>query len=120
MKKATMNPREFINQLRAEVEEQNRIHSMRRDAEAAAKLAKSIQQIKRTKPLDDQINDLMQTIPPALRARPWSIAELVPRLQGKYREHPHAKEVGEALRRLGWRRTRLWGNAGEGRRVWVQ
>lgn len=118
MKDAAMTPRAYIEKLRSEAAEQNRIQALKREAEAAAKLAKSIQQIKRTKPLEYQITELMQTTPPAIRARPWSIAELVPRLQGKYRDHPHAKEVGEALRRLGWQRIRLWGDAGEGRRVW--
>ena len=70
------------------------------------------------KPLADQITELMATLPPAQRDRPWSMDDLVTRLSGRYRARPHAKHVGEALRRLGWRRTRDWTAEGEGRRVW--
>jgi hypothetical protein len=70
------------------------------------------------KPLMVQIEDLMRTLPPAQRDRPWSIDEFVHRLQGKYRDRPHPADVGRALRGLGWVRVRDWSNAGGGRRYW--
>lgn len=109
----------YIEKLRAEYQERNRLHQIQQEAEAKAKLVQSIKQIKRTKPLEDQITELMCTLPPQLRDRPWSMAELVNQLMGKYRDQPHPQQVGQALRRLGWRRERLWGNGYEGVRVWM-
>jgi len=71
------------------------------------------------KPLDQQIEELMRSLPPVQRDRPWLMEELVLRLQGRYRTHPHAKDVGTALRRLGWDRVRDWTQAGCGRRFWI-
>jgi hypothetical protein len=71
------------------------------------------------KPLDQQIEELMRSLPPAQRDRPWSMDELVIRLKGRYRRHPHAKDVGAALRRLGWQQRRDWSVEGAGRRIWA-
>ena len=114
-----MTIRDEFEKLRADVEENNRIRSIEREAIAAAKLSKSILQIKRTRPLDQQITELMRSLPPVSRDRPWSMTELVQCLDGKYRDRPHAKQVGDALRRLGWTRVRLWSNGSDGQRVWV-
>lgn len=111
--------RTYTHQLHEHAREQNRLYRLKQEAEAQAKLAQSIQQIKRTKPLEDQITELMRTLPPQLRDRPWSMVELVNRLTGKYRDRPHAQQVGEALRRLGWRRERRWGQGYDGARVWL-
>jgi hypothetical protein len=75
---------------------------------------------KSVKPLEDQISELMRTIPSQLRNRPWSMAELVSRLSGKYRDRPHPQCVGQALLRLGWRRERRYGQGFDGVRVWFQ
>jgi len=48
------------------------------------------------------------------------MTELVNQLNGRYRDRPHAKHIGEALRRLGWQRIRLWTNGADGQRVWVR
>ena len=69
--------------------------------------------------LDVQIIELMRTLPPQLRNRPWSMADLVQRLTGRYRAHPHAQHIGQSLRRLGWRRVRLWQGGAQGERVWL-
>lgn len=108
----------YIDQLRAQTEEQRRVRDLEREADAKAKLAASIQTIKRTKPLEEQIMELMRTLPPQLRDRPWSMADLVQRLSGKYRDRPHAQQIGDALRRLGWHRERRYGLY-EGVRVWI-
>jgi hypothetical protein len=109
----------YIEKLRAEYEEQKRLRKIQQEAEANAKLAQALKQIKRTKPLEDQITELMRTLPPELRNRPWSMAELVNQLTGKYRDRPHPQQVGQALRRLGWQRERRWENSYDGVRIWL-
>jgi hypothetical protein len=109
----------YSEKLRAEYEEQKRLRKIQQEAEAYAKLAQALEQIKRTKPLEDQITGLMRTLPPELRNRPWSMAELVNQLTGKYRDRPHPQQVGQALRRLGWQRERRWENGYDGVRVWL-
>jgi hypothetical protein len=79
----------------------------------------SIHPSQRVKPLDQQILELMATIPPMLRQRPWNIGELVARLQGIYQERPSCQHVGRALRRLGWSRQRRWEKGFDGARVWI-
>ena len=109
----------YVQQLEERRAESNRLHKIRQEAETAALLAASIEKIKRTKPLDQQITELMRSLPPALRNRPWTMDELVNRLVGRYHDHPHAQHVGEALRRLGWKRERRWGEGYEGKRIWL-
>ena len=72
------------------------------------------------KPLTDQIEELMLSLPPALRDRPWSMDELVARLQGRYSARPHPMNVGQALRALGWSQSRRWKTGVEGRRLWIR
>lgn len=105
----------YIAQLRRDVEEQNRIQQLQTEA----KTVKLRQQEKRVKPLAEQIENLMRTIPQQLRDRPWSMAELVSRLQGKYRDRPHTQHVGIALRQLQWKRLRLYSKGYDGARLWV-
>ena len=71
------------------------------------------------KPLDQQITEMMRSLPPALRDRPWALQDIVNRLEGRYRQRPHAQGVGQALRRLGWSRIRPEDAAGQGRRLWL-
>ena len=82
-------------------------------------LQKQLARLRKSKPLDQQIVELMRSLPPPMQTRGWLMAELLPRLTGKFREHPHAKEVGEALRRLGWKRQRWWTDGYYGQRVWI-
>lgn len=72
----------------------------------------------RVVPLTEQINTLMRSLPPAQRDRPWSVAELAARLNGRFKARPSHGDVGVALRALGWTRTRDWSHDGGGRRVW--
>jgi hypothetical protein len=69
--------------------------------------------------LTDQIEALMRSLPPAQRNRPWTMDELVARLHGRYNARPCAGNVGVALRRLGWTRSRDRSQDGGGRRVWL-
>jgi hypothetical protein len=70
-------------------------------------------------PLTEQIEALMRSLPPAQRERPWSMDELVARLQGRYSARPSAGDIGVALRKIGWTRSRDWSECGAGRRVWI-
>ena len=71
------------------------------------------------KPLTDQIIELMKSTPPQLLNRPWSMAELVARLDGKYRDRPHAQNVGQALSIIGWNYRRYWTKGFNGARLWT-
>ena len=105
----------YIAHLRREIAAEAEAARIKAEAEAT----KLRQQERCTKPLTEQIEELLRTLAPPLRDRPWSMAELVTRLQGKYRDRPHTQHVGTALRRLGWRRERRWGQGYDGVRVWV-
>ena len=76
-------------------------------------------QVRNAQPLKEQITELMHTLPRQLLNRPWSMSDLVLRLNGKYRDKPHAKQVGEALRALGWKRVRYWCIGYDGARLWL-
>jgi hypothetical protein len=71
------------------------------------------------KPLDQQIVELMRSLPPAVRDHPFAIKTLVAQLEGKTKARPHASAVGQALRRLGWNRVRPFDASGEGKRLWL-
>ena len=71
------------------------------------------------KPLTEQIEAFMRSLPPVQRDRPWSMDELVARLHGRYSARPHSMHVGQALRALGWTKSRKWKAGAEGRRVWL-
>jgi hypothetical protein len=71
------------------------------------------------KPLELQIVQLMRSLPPAVRDRPWLISEFVARLEGKVTTRPPAQAVAQALRRLGWSRVRPFDSSGQGQRLWL-
>lgn len=101
-----MNSRTYINQLKARSEQL---------------LLKEKNEKKLTievKPLTNQISDFIKTLPPSLINKPWTMAELVARLDGKYRAKPHPQKVAEALRILGWKRLRCWKKGYNGVRLW--
>lgn len=78
-----------------------------------------LKELQRAKPLEVQIREYIDSLPPFLRERPITMAEIVNQLTGRYRDRPHAQHVGAALRSLGYKPKRLWGKQGEGKRVWV-
>jgi hypothetical protein len=69
-------------------------------------------------PLTEQIEAFMRSLPPIQRDRPWSMDELLARLQGRFKTQPSAGDVGIALRKIGWTRSRDWSAGGSGRRYW--
>lgn len=107
-----MTLKSYMDELRAKAEQQGLDH-------ANASNRSPVRTEHAYKPLTEQISELMNTLPPALRNRPWTVAELALRLKGKYRSHPSAGDVGQALRALGWVNRRDWSKSGGGRRVWL-
>ncbi len=105
----------YIAELKALTEEDNRRHAA--ETEASRKHLRNA--LGNLTPLTDQIEDLMASLPPAQRERDWAMADLVGRLQGRYSDRPHAANVGQALRALGWTNKRDWTLGGLGRRVWL-
>ena len=101
----------YINELKAEIVTRARALDLKPEA--------TRYRLRNVKPLTLQIEELMRSLPSSLRDRPWSMCDLVNRLEGKYRERPHAAKVGQALRALGWVRLRDWTISGDGSRVWV-
>ena len=100
----------------------NHIDNLRQEAAAKNEIARDMSSQREPKtyiPLKDQITELMSTLPSALRNKPWSMQELTQRLNGKYRDRPHAQMVGIALRQLGWTRKRLWNIDHQGVRLWI-
>ncbi len=94
-------------------------HNLIRQQQDEAKAIKLRQQERRTKPLTEQITELMRTLPPSIRNRPWSMADLVSRLQGKFHDRPHGQHVGAALKILGWMPERRYKGGYHGTRVWM-
>ena len=103
----------------ADGEERRRLRKEIETKQLQLQLAALSASPKSVKSLDDQITELMRTLPPQMRNRPWSMQELVQRLTGKYRDRPHGQQIGSALRRLGWLRERRYGPGYDGVRVWL-
>jgi hypothetical protein len=100
----------------------NYIDNLRHEAAAKNQIAQDVSSQREPKtyiPLKDQITELMDSLPHALRNKPWSMQELTQRLNGKYRDRPHAQMVGIALRQLGWTRKRLFSTEYQGVRLWI-
>jgi hypothetical protein len=102
----------YIEQLQA-VSEQ-----VQRQRDCAQSGPKPDSRINCDTPLTEQIETLMRSLPPIQRDRPWSMDELVARLKGRFKTQPSAGDVGIALRKIGWTRSRDWSQRGSGRRYW--
>jgi hypothetical protein len=83
----------YLAKLRAASDEANLRHE-----EAKAQTQHVDPRVLCDKPLTAQIEELMLSLPPVLRDSPWSMDELVARLQGRYSARPHPMNVGQALR----------------------
>lgn len=105
---------EQMSMLRTSIDEENRrfelntynIHNTRKNFDSF-------------KPLPQQIEELMSSLPSPLRNRLWTMADFVSKLKGKYRANPHPQQIAMALLTLGWSRRRIWGGGYNGARVWV-
>ena len=87
----------YLRELREIADEYHSTIKLRNFTKTVDKLKEERTLARRNKPLTEQISELMLTLPPQLRDRPWSMAELVARLTGKYRDRPHTQHVGMAL-----------------------
>ena len=105
----------YLAKLRATSDEAN----LRHQEDAKTKQHHADTRVLCDKPLADQIESLMSSLPPVQRNRPWSMEELLVRLQGRYTARPHAMNIGKALRAMGWVSSRDWTRDGGGRRVWL-
>lgn len=89
----------YIDKIRASAAaEQDRVKASKLDTAGDTRLV-------RDKPLTQQIEELMRSLPPAERQRRWTMAEFVARLSGRYNVNPHPMQVGAALRGSGWRQV---------------
>ena len=62
----------------------------------------------RLTPLEDRLARVLATIPTTLQDEGLSLASLQSALKGRWRGNCHPGELGVALRRLGFCRTRRW------------
>ena len=103
----------YIRELKAHTAELNRQRE-----KAKVKLRNGDTRVLCDKPLTEQIVELMRSLPPAQRDRPWSMEEFLVRLLSRSGRRPHPMYVGQALREIGWVSKRDWTRDGGGRRVW--
>lgn len=96
------------------------IDSLRRmsDAANAEKRTEPNSSVTAYTPLLTQLERLFATMPANQRRRDYTVAELIPRLQGEFRAHPSAAGVAAALKQLGFTQRRDYSQAGGGARVW--
>ena len=69
-------------------------------------------------PLPIQLQFLFAALPENQRNRDWTVAELIPRLQGQFRSAPSAAKVAAALKQLRFVQRRDYSRSGGGARTW--
>ncbi len=88
---------------------------------AAARSAETVELEKqwsdRLTPLEQRVAKLLADIPPSVQARGLSLEALRGLLAGKWRGNCHPGELGNAMRKLGWKRQRDWSDADSGFRA---
>jgi len=73
------------------------------------------------KPLEQQLVEFFRTLSPEQLKRPWTMDDIIGsgKLRGKHPGGlPHPQQVSDILKRLNWRKARLYGAHG-GKRVWL-
>lgn len=110
-----MRMRGYIESLHKLVEQQNEEREQVKQQQAVTLQATGPTQVK---DLDQQIIEIIRSLPPARVQRPWTMDEWVRLLRGRYRRHPHSQHISASLRRLGWQRKRIYGAHWGGRRYW--
>jgi hypothetical protein len=104
----------YIESLRKHVETHIEERELAKQQEALSR--QTMQSL--TKPLEQQLIELLRTLSPDQLYRHWTMEDFVMRLKGRFRDRPHPQKVGEALRKLGWQRRRVYGAQGDGKRYW--
>ncbi len=97
-----------------EAERIRREAAQRAQAEAAASVSRA-----KLAPLDVRVARLIAAVPPEVQRDGLSLQDLQVQLRGRGRGHSgcHVGELGEAMRRLGFRRKRRWDGGPAGYRA---
>ena len=86
-------------------------------AEHQAKVAQETADLAR--PMVERVRDAIAAMPPEDVANGIKLEQLAGMIKGKYKGHAQPKEVGAALRQLGYTRIRCWRKSEEGfRSTW--
>jgi hypothetical protein len=102
-------------QVQAAAAAQSAKEQARRDEKARAE-AKAARE--RLVPLDERLARLLGTIPLEVQREGLSLPALQVSLRGRSRGNCHPGELGRALARIGFERTRDWSGADGFRAVW--
>ena len=105
----------YIDQLKADTAETNRL----REEKARAKLPPADPRIVCEVPLKQQVQEYLLSHPPIMRNKPISLMALRAQLEGRFNSRPSAGDLGIVLTALGFKRVRIFSNAGNGRRFWL-
>lgn len=77
------------------------------------------EEAEKARPMIDRVRDAIATMPPEDVANGIKLEQLAGMLPGRYKGHAQPREVGEALRQLGYVRVRSWRKSDEGfRSTW--
>lgn len=74
----------------------------------------------KARPMIDRVRDAIAAMPPEDVANGIKLEQLAGMLPDRYKGHAQPKEVGEALRQLGYVRVRSWRKSEEGFRSYWQ
>jgi hypothetical protein len=98
----------------------SRINSeLEREAAAREEAVRSTARGRLT-PLEDRLSRLLATIPVELHREGLSLSTLQASLRGRWRGNCHPGELGQALRRLGFKRRRSWKNGAGFSALWFR
>lgn len=101
----------YIHNLNAQCERREQERAERERANAVAAKQKLI-------PLEQRLKRLLDTIPPDVQREGLSLPSLQASLRGRSRGNCHPGELGAALRKLGFTRSRRWRGEDGFRAVW--
>lgn len=79
--------------------ERQRVEAQRAHARAARE---------RLMPLDERLGRVLKTIPYEVQAEGLSLSTIQKSLRGRWRGNVHPGELGDAFRKLGFKRRRRW------------
>lgn len=106
----------YLESVRTQSENQIAKKSAERDDSNAQELAEWTE---RLTPLEERLAKLLAAIPPEIKDQGLSLPEIRNMLAGKWRGKCHPGELGEALRRLGFKRCRNWSDGSQSfRALW--
>ena len=108
----------YVNELNRRVEGERSRREADQKAQASAVVAAVREKLV---PLDDRVARLLTGLPSEVQREGLSLQSLHVQLRGRGRGHSrcHVGELGDALRRLGYRRERRWrGGAGSFCALW--